>query len=189
MNHMCIVNKDGLLKHTSVKNFSEEELYKKCSLKKSDGFKKIYELIDLNSPDLLKKIIIYGKQTGRNGHENIHKFNNMPIYGSFLMIGFSNTDELVCINSELYICKKYPEINIIFMKSEQLETNENLNEKKKIKKTNKATNCEQNEQTNANENKSSVSDSNETIDLTNSTLPNATTHSINELCMEEYCYE
>jgi len=72
------IEKNGTIKEEQVNNI--EELYKKCNLRKAEGFNKICDFIDGSI-----KIELWGRTTGRINIKNAYVFpNNIDsnIYGS-----------------------------------------------------------------------------------------------------------
>jgi len=70
---IIIVEKTGTLKSLSVKNYNENELYKKCGFKKEDGFLKQTEWqIKLNGQKYF--VQMYGKLEGKSNMENKYDF-------------------------------------------------------------------------------------------------------------------
>jgi hypothetical protein len=70
---VIIVEKTGTLKSLAIKDFKEEELFKKCGFKKADGFNKQTEWkLKIDG----KKYIVYayGKEDGRANSENKYDF-------------------------------------------------------------------------------------------------------------------
>ena len=87
---VIIVEKTGLLKSLAIKDYKEEELYKKCGFKKSDGFIKQHDwIVKLNGEKLY--ISVYGKTDGRANSENKYDFpppvDNTLFFGSCLLLG------------------------------------------------------------------------------------------------------
>lgn len=87
---IIIVEKTGTLKALTVKDFSEEELYKKCGFKKADGFTVHTEwTIKMDS----KKYFVsaYGKIDGKANTENKYDFpppiDNTLFFGSCALVG------------------------------------------------------------------------------------------------------
>lgn len=73
---IVIVEKTGTLKTLSIKDFKEEELYKKCSFKKPDDFCKHTEWnhhrVKING--IRYSVSVYGKTEGKAGGENKYDF-------------------------------------------------------------------------------------------------------------------
>lgn len=81
---ILIIEKNGDIKKTMVKEIKRDELYKKCGLKTNDGFELLHTWsIDIEDGEY--KIEIYGKKTGRAGNEN--KFELPPPVDSLLLYG------------------------------------------------------------------------------------------------------
>lgn len=70
---ILIVEKTGSIKELNVKNYAEEELYKKAGFKTSDGFKLITSW-DVKIDETKYFISVYGKTAGRAGQENKYEF-------------------------------------------------------------------------------------------------------------------
>ena len=70
---IIVVDKNSTLKVLSIKDFKEEELFKKCGFKKADDFKK---QVDWNVKYDGKKFVIsvFGKTEGRANNENKYDF-------------------------------------------------------------------------------------------------------------------
>ena len=81
---ILIIEKNGDIKKTMVKEIKRDELHKKCGLKTNDGFELLHTWsIDIEDGEY--KIEIYGKKTGRVGNEN--KFELPPPVDSLLLYG------------------------------------------------------------------------------------------------------
>lgn len=71
--NIIIVEKVGILKLLSVKDFKENELYKKCGFKKEEGFVKQVEWkVNLNK--IRYYVYVYAKTDGRANSENKYDF-------------------------------------------------------------------------------------------------------------------
>lgn len=71
--NIIIVEKNATLKSLNVKDFKEEELYKKCGFKKGDDFEKQPSMnVKINGEKYL--IEVYAKTNGRAGSENKYDF-------------------------------------------------------------------------------------------------------------------
>jgi hypothetical protein len=86
---IIVVEKTGSLKSLTIKDYKEEDLYKKCGFKKSDGFEKHTEWkIKMDG----KKYIVaaYGKTEGKANMENKYDFpppiDNTLFFGSCLLL-------------------------------------------------------------------------------------------------------
>jgi hypothetical protein len=71
--NIIIVEKNGLLKQLSIKDFKENELFKKCGFKKSEDFQP-HASWNINFEGALYQPIVYGKTTGRANNENKYEF-------------------------------------------------------------------------------------------------------------------
>ena len=104
MTDVLVIDKNGSIKETNVKNYIEKELFKKCGFKKSDGFNKEGEWsikIDKQSYNIL----LYGKTTGRANYEN--KYDFPPPLDNTLFLG------LVC----LFVLKKTNQFHVTSQQS------------------------------------------------------------------------
>jgi hypothetical protein len=91
-----IVEKTGLLKSYTIKDYKEEELYKKCGFKKAEGFKKQTDWII--KYDGQKYIVsMYGKLDGKANTENKYDFpppiDTKLYFGSCLLIARVKNDK------------------------------------------------------------------------------------------------
>jgi hypothetical protein len=88
---VIIVEKNGELKTHNIKEYKEDELFKKCGLKKSTGFGK---QVDWNIKYEGKKYVIsmYGKLDGKVNTENKYDFpppiDSKLFFGNCLLVGF-----------------------------------------------------------------------------------------------------
>jgi len=86
---IIIIDKMGELKTLNVKNYCEEELFKKCGFKKENDFTiQTKWNVFLNNNNY--SISIYGKTVGKKNFENIFKFpypiQNKTFYGSCALV-------------------------------------------------------------------------------------------------------
>jgi hypothetical protein len=112
---IIIVERLGLLKLLSVKDFKLEELYKKCGFKKAEDFTKQTEWnIKYDSKKYF--IQVYGKTDGRANSENKYDFpppiDNKLFYGSCAIVGQIRKDD----GSKTYINLSIPIWNKIYEK-------------------------------------------------------------------------
>ena len=112
---IIIVERLGLLKLLSVKDFKLEELYKKCGFKKAEDFTKQTEWnIKYDSKKYF--IQVYGKTDGRANSENKYDFpppiDSKLFYGSCAIVGQIRKDD----GSKTYINLSIPIWNKIYDK-------------------------------------------------------------------------
>jgi hypothetical protein len=87
--NIVIVEKQGTLKSLSIKDFKEEELFKKCGFKKSDNFIKHVEwnVKYENNKYIIK---VFGKIEGRVNSENKYDFpppiDNLLFFGNCAIV-------------------------------------------------------------------------------------------------------
>ena len=98
---ILIIDKCCELKTIGVKDYKEEELYKKCGFKKPDGFLKQVEWI-VKIDGEKYKISMYGKLDGRANMENKYDFpppiDSKLYFGSCALIC-----ELICVKTDTMI--------------------------------------------------------------------------------------
>jgi hypothetical protein len=86
---IIIIDKNASLTSLKVKEFDEEELYKKCNFKKPDGFIKQNEW-KLKTEGKKWVVSVYGKTDGRANMENKYDFpppvDNTLFFGSCLLV-------------------------------------------------------------------------------------------------------
>ena len=82
--NVIIVEKNGTLKPLSIKDFKEDELFKKCGFKKGDDFVKQHEW-SIKIADKKYVITVFAKTEGRANSEN--KYDFPPPIDSKLFFG------------------------------------------------------------------------------------------------------
>lgn len=89
MPKIVIIEKTGTLKTATVKDFTEESLYKKAGLKVGEGF--VLQHTWGAEDGLDQSIKLYGKKTGRAGQENKYDFpppvDNILFFGPCVLVG------------------------------------------------------------------------------------------------------
>jgi hypothetical protein len=89
MTSILIVEKSGNLKSLAVKDYKEDELFKKCGFKKADGFLKHTDwTIKLSGSKYI--VSVYGKTEGKANGENKYDFpppiDNILFFGSCALV-------------------------------------------------------------------------------------------------------
>ena len=108
---IIIVERLGSLKMLSIKDFKQEELYKKCGFKKSENFNKQTEW-NIKYDGKKYCIEVFAKTEGRANSENKYDFpppiDTKLFYGSCAIVGQikKNDDSKVYINMSLEIWNK-----------------------------------------------------------------------------------
>lgn len=107
---IIIVDKNGTLKPLKVKNFCEDDLYKRCGFKKDTNFSLRYTL-SLLLNDKQHYFSFYGKCDGKNNFENQYSFLSdlkLKIYGNFAIVGYDENKNPIHLNIEQweYICEQ-----------------------------------------------------------------------------------
>ena len=89
---IIIIDKAGELKTLNVKNYCEQELYKKCGFKKDTNFI-LQTTWNIRLNDTNYNVSMYGKTDGKKNFENISKFphpvNDKTFYGSCALVASS----------------------------------------------------------------------------------------------------
>jgi hypothetical protein len=107
--NILIIDKNSCIKSTTVKDYKEEDLYKKCGFKKKDGFEKQTEWnTKVNGQKY--SIVLFAKTCGKSGFENKYDFpppvDNKLYFGSCALIGYirddSNSKTLFNLTIELW---------------------------------------------------------------------------------------
>lgn len=101
---IIVVEKTGTLKSLSIKDFKEEELFKKCGFKKSDDFLKQTEW--KTKIDGKKYIIqAYAKEDGRANSENKYDFpppiDTKLFFGSCALVALTPNDKGEKVHTDL----------------------------------------------------------------------------------------
>ena len=95
---MLIIEKNCTIKSVTIKNYQEEELYKKCGFKKKEGFEK---KITWNVKIEGKKyhIHVFAKEEGKSNFENKYDFpppiDNKLFFGSCALIAQTSNEQNV----------------------------------------------------------------------------------------------
>lgn len=103
MPKIVVIEKAGTLKTISVKDFTEESLYKKVGLKSGEGFLLQHTWGAEDGVD--QSIRLYGKKSGRAGQENKYDFpppvDNVLFFGPCVLVGTDpKTGDLVDLEED-----------------------------------------------------------------------------------------
>ena len=94
---IIIVDKSGTLKNLTVKEYKEEELFKKCGFKKSEGFKKHTDWNNIKIDGEKYSVSVYAKDDGKANSENKYDFpppiDNKLFFGSCALVGYIKKDD------------------------------------------------------------------------------------------------
>jgi hypothetical protein len=127
---IVLVDKTGELKSLTVKDYKEDELFKKCGFKKNDGFAKQTEWpVKFNGQKY--SIMMYGKDDGKANMENKYDFpppvDKKLLFGCCVLVGQirddNNKKTLINLSVELWT-KLYEKL---FGGFEDLTANNDLN--------------------------------------------------------------
>ena len=98
---VIIVDKTGTLKTLNIKDYKEDELYKKCGFKKMDGFNKQTEW-SVKCDGNKYVIAAYGKISGKANCENKYDFpppiDTTLFFGSCCLVALIKNDDGVGVN-------------------------------------------------------------------------------------------
>ena len=106
---IVLVEKTGELKTLTVKDYKEDELFKKCGFKKADGFSKQSEWpVKLNGQKY--SIMMFGKDDGKANMENKYDFpppvDKKLLFGCCVLVGQLRDDTgkkiLINLSTELW---------------------------------------------------------------------------------------
>jgi hypothetical protein len=107
MTSIIIVEKNATLKTLKVKNFNEDELYKKCGFKKADDFELQHTWENIVHEDKKYMVAMSGKSDGKAGSENKYEFpppiDTILFFGSCSLVAYDqNTKQPVNLSLELW---------------------------------------------------------------------------------------
>ena len=109
---IVIVDKSGTLKATNVKDFKEEEIFRKCGQKKKDDFEKQTEW-KIKTKGTKYFVSVYGKINGRANNENKYDFpppiDTILFFGSCVIVAQDEKREYVNLTTELW-CSFYDKL-------------------------------------------------------------------------------
>lgn len=93
---IIIVKKNASLQNLSIKDFKEDDLFKKCGFKKADDFKK-QTVWNIKHDGINYSIVMYGKNTGRANNENKYEFpppvDTQLFFGCCCIVAVNKTDD------------------------------------------------------------------------------------------------
>ena len=144
---VVIVEKLGSLKSLVIKDYKEDDLYKKCGFKKSEGFIKQTEWgIKMDGKKMI--VAVYAKSTGKANSENKYDFpppiDTIMFFGNCLLVckikQDNNTWDLISLSIEQWekIYEKlfggFEDLNTTSVEDEHEEDElDNISESKKTK--------------------------------------------------------
>ena len=99
---LLLIEKTGVVKETSVKQYVESDLYKKAGFKSSENFKlQTTWIVDINQKKY--SIDLYGKTDGRANQENKYDFpppvDNLLFFGSCILVNKNTNKEILNLTS------------------------------------------------------------------------------------------
>lgn len=102
---IVIVEKNGTLKSSTIKDFKEEELFKKCGFKKSDDFGKQHEW-KIKTGGVKYFISVYAKTDGRANSENKYDFpppiDSTLFFGNCAIVAKNDVQKYINLSVELW---------------------------------------------------------------------------------------
>ncbi len=95
---IIIVEKNGTLKNVTIKEYKEEELYKKCGFKKAEDFEKQTEWSNIKIDGKKYVVVLYGKTEGKANTENKYDFpppvDSTLFFGNCALVAHMKKDNL-----------------------------------------------------------------------------------------------
>lgn len=85
MASILIVQKDGNIRETTIKNIKDDELYKKAGFRSAEGFK-LHASWTVNINNKPYSIQVYGKTDGKANQENKYEFPHQLIIHCSLVV-------------------------------------------------------------------------------------------------------
>lgn len=114
--NIIIVEKTGVLKSLAIKDYKEDELYKKCGFKKATGFIKQTEWSNIKYDGKKYIIQVYAKTDGRANSENKYDFpppiDNKLFFGNCAIIALLKEEDgpkIIDLSIPLW-CKIYEKL-------------------------------------------------------------------------------
>lgn len=102
---VVIVEKNGTLKASTIKDFKEEELFKKCGFKKEDGFLKQHTW-KVKTGGAKYFISVYAKTEGRANTENKYDFpppiDSTLFFGNCAIVAKNDVEKYVDLSLDLW---------------------------------------------------------------------------------------
>jgi hypothetical protein len=103
---ILIVEKGGSIKDTLVKEYKENELFKKCGFKKEDGFVKQTTWSSVKINGVKYTVDLYGKTEGKANTENKYDFpppvDNTLFFGSCALVCRNEESKMISLSLELW---------------------------------------------------------------------------------------
>ena len=103
---ILIVEKGGSIKDAVVKEYKENELFKKCGFKKEDGFVKQTTWSSVKINGVKYTVDLYGKTEGKANTENKYDFpppvDNTLFFGSCALVCRNEESKMISLTLELW---------------------------------------------------------------------------------------
>lgn len=106
MTTIVLVDKDGNLTETKVKDFSFGELYKRCRFKKPDGFERrtIWRSIKIKTGERWT-VALYARDNGKANTENKYDLpppvDSVLYFGAMALVALDENDDSTAINFDV----------------------------------------------------------------------------------------
>jgi hypothetical protein len=98
MPYIMVIDKNGNIKETNIKEYKENELFKKANFKSSEGFL-LQTTWDVLIDDRNYHISLYGKTNGKAGQENKYEFpppiDSVLFFGGCVLINESKSGSIL----------------------------------------------------------------------------------------------
>ena len=99
------MKKNGSLKSLKIKNYKEEELYKKAGFKNAEGFKQ-HTMWKMEIQYKKYIVNVFGKTNGRAGQENKYDFpppiDNILFFGSCVLVCKNENDDVCDLTESIW---------------------------------------------------------------------------------------
>lgn len=110
MTCILVIDKGGQNKELNVKEFKQEELYKKAGFKAKEGFNALHtwEKVKTKKGLTYDKITVYGKVKGNAGKENKYELppplDTTLCFGSLVVVHYNEDDEAQPLHKATWKC-------------------------------------------------------------------------------------
>jgi len=98
MPYIIVIDKNGNIKETNIKEYKENELFKKANFKSSEGFL-LQTTWDILLDDKTYHISVYGKTNGKAGQENKYEFpppiDSVLFFGGCVLTNMSKSGSIL----------------------------------------------------------------------------------------------
>jgi hypothetical protein len=96
MPYIIVIDKNGTVKETNIKEYKEEDLYKKANFKSAEGFDVQTVWTGLSLAEKTVSVSVYGKKAGNALQENKYEFpppiDSVLFFGGCVLVAKSETE-------------------------------------------------------------------------------------------------